>query len=157
DVQVTLQHLQLAREMMQQYRLDESQRLAAMREFHQAKAQARRVERAVGRLIRQQPARSGELLDGGWHMALKHGRVGREGLALDEWAQRAGLGKGEQQRLRQRHQRRQTGAAAPARTTGSLQQAARLLGVELDSSPEQIKRAYRRQLSRHHPDKLIGT
>lgn len=157
DGQVTQQHLQLARELMQQYRLDESQRLAAMRAFNQGKQQARRVERAVERLFRQQPARSAELLDGGWRMALIHGRVGRAGLLLDDWAQRAGLGKAEQQRLRQRHQRRQAGAAAPARTTGSLQQAARLLGVELDSSPEQIKRAYRRQLSRHHPDKLIGT
>lgn len=77
DGQVTQQHLQLARELMQQYRLDESQRLAAMRAFNQGKQQARRVERAVERLFRQQPARSAELLDGGWRMALIHGRVGR--------------------------------------------------------------------------------
>lgn len=157
DGRVTEQHLQLARELMQQYRLEESQRVIAIKDFNRGKLPATRVERSLRRWLRQQPQRGAELLDGCWRMAVVQDRHDAAARLLNEWADMAGLSKAEQQRLRQRHQRRQPGSAAPVRTGSSLQQAARLLGVELNAAPEQVKRAYRRLLSRHHPDKLIAT
>ena len=157
DGRVTQGHLQLARELMQQYRLDEPQRLAAMNDFNRGKQPSRRFGRSLRRFFRQQPQRSAELLDSCWRMAVVLGRHEAAARLLERWATRAGLSKAEQQRLRQRHQRRRPAAAALATTGSSLQQAAALLGVDLNAEPQQIKRAYRRMLGRHHPDKLVAT
>ena len=40
---------------------------------------------------------------------------------------------------------------------GAYQEALRVLGVTATTEPSVIKRAYRRLLSRHHPDKIAGT
>lgn len=45
--------------------------------------------------------------------------------------------------------------SAPPRT-GRLQEAYQVLGVKLDASEAEIKRAYRRLMSQHHPDKLVA-
>src|SRR5690606_39782091 len=104
-----------------------------------------------------QPGRGAELLDGWWGMAWVHGQPSAVALRLLEgWADLAGLSKAEQQRLRQRHQRHQSRPTAPVATGGGLQRAAAILGVDLDAEPAQIKRSYRRLLSRHHPDKLMS-
>lgn len=155
------EHLQLARALMQQYRLDETQRLVAMSSFNRGKRPDTRIEQPLRRLLRQHPGRAAELLDCCWRMALVQGPAAKaSGQLLERWSGLAGLTPAEQQRLRQRHQRHQrgqTGSGAPATTGGTLQQAAALLGVDLMAEPAQIKRAYRRLLSRHHPDKLVAT
>lgn len=157
DGRVTQQHLQLARQLMQQYRLDEPQRQAAMKDFNRGKQPATRVERSLRRWLKHEPQRSAELLDSCWRMAAVQSRHEVAARLLGEWAQLAGLSNAEYQRLRQRHQRRPAGGASPATTRSTLQQAAQLLGVEVNSEPQQIKQAYRRLLGRHHPDKLIAS
>jgi DnaJ like chaperone protein len=46
------------------------------------------------------------------------------------------------------------GAAASSADSGRLEQAYALLEIERSASDEQVVKAYRRQMSRHHPDKL---
>ena len=151
-------HLQLARDLMQQYRLDEAARLRAMHDFNQGKTAAD-LRPLVRALRKREPARAAELLDSCWRMAVVPGQLSDEvRTLLADWAAEAGLAHAEQQRMHQRHQRTQ----APPRSRSAvprqdaLRRAASLLKVDLDDSPEVIKRAYRRQLSLHHPDKLAA-
>ncbi len=149
-------HLQLARDIMQQYRLDEPARLKAMRDFNRGKDPAVRVALRLKRLKRSNPARAAEVIDCSWRMALAAGGLGpRSRSLLDEWSVLAGMGRAEHQRMHQRHQRAHA-ARPPMASRDALREAATLLGVDPDASPEVIKRAYRRQLSKHHPDKLRG-
>ncbi len=48
------------------------------------------------------------------------------------------------------------GAEASATDTLTLTQAYKILGVEKGSSEAEIKKAYRRLMSQHHPDKLVA-
>lgn len=48
----------------------------------------------------------------------------------------------------------QSGRAAPGH--GTLEEAYRALGVDASSSDRDVKQAYRRLMSQHHPDKLIA-
>jgi DnaJ like chaperone protein len=48
------------------------------------------------------------------------------------------------------------GAAGAPPSAAALDDAYKALGVTKDSSDQEIKRAYRKQMSQYHPDKLIG-
>ncbi len=153
-------HLQLAREIMEQYRLDEAARLLAMRSFNRGKEPGVRIEPLLRRLFRRDPVRAAELMDCCWRMALINGALGQASRALlDQWSQLAGLGRADQQRMHQRHRAAGSQGSAgrqPVVNRNLTREAADLLGVDVSAPPEIIKRAYRRQLSRHHPDKLVG-
>ena len=155
---VTAAHLQLARDLMQQYRLDETARLAAMHDFNSGKGAGQELTSLVHQLCRREPGRAAELLDCSWRMAVLSGQLSSDArVLLDAWSNKAGVGSAEQQRMHQKHQRHQRSSArAPLASQDAVQQAAALLRVDLSASPEEIKRAYRRQLSLHHPDKLIA-
>ena len=89
-------------------------------------------------------------------MAWVDGRVGqaeRELILL--WGKWLDVPAAAQQVLSDAYAPRQQGPLASTLGSG-YQQALTLLGVAVDAEPAQIKKAYRRLLSRHHPDKLVG-
>ena len=127
-------------------------------DFNAGKGAGPELTSLVHQLCRREPGRAAELLDCSWRMAVLSGQLSSDArVLLDAWSNKAGVGSAEQQRMHQKHQRHQRSSArAPLASQDAVQQAAALLRVDLSASPEEIKRAYRRQLSLHHPDKLIA-
>jgi len=48
------------------------------------------------------------------------------------------------------------GASSPQSSATQLTQAYALLGVDVSASDSEVKKAYRRMMSQHHPDKLVS-
>ena len=80
------------------------------------------------------------------HRARAHG----SGAAHSARAVQGGRGGGQTQWQRQRDARRQ----APPRSSMQIGAAYQILEVDPKATDEEVAKAYRRQLSKHHPDKL---
>lgn len=145
-------HIQQARSEMQRLAFDEAGRRRAIEAFSRGKT-GRDNLRAP---LQRQRERADILLRACWRMAWVDGQVapGEHELIL-LWGKWLGWDTAQLEKLGEEYAPRRGQQPAPA--GGSYQEALRLLGVEADSEPEQIKRAYRRLLSRHHPDKLAGS
>jgi DnaJ like chaperone protein len=59
-------------------------------------------------------------------------------------------------RARQRNQGSSAGAGRTAAATGSLSDYYSELEVDANITDQEVTKAYRRQMSRHHPDKLVA-
>ena len=151
DGRVLPSHIQQARSEMRRLGLDEPARRRAIEAFSRGKTGRDNLR---GPLQRQ--AERGEaLLRACWRMAWVDGRVGvveRELMLL--WGKWLGCDSVRVEALGEEYAPRRS--QQPVVSGDSYREALKLLGVAADSEPEQIKRAYRRLLSRHHPDKLAG-
>jgi DnaJ like chaperone protein len=144
-------HIQQAQAEMRRLGLD----AAAQRRAIEAFARGKVGRDSLRAPLRRQQARAEVLLRACWRMAWVDGRVSqpeRELILL--WGKWLNVSAVAQETLSAAYAPRQGGLSALG---GSYQEALRLLGVAADSEPAQIKRAYRRLLSRHHPDKLAGS
>lgn len=148
-------HIQCARDEMRRLGLDEPARRAAIEAFNRGKV-GRVSLRGLLRRLRSQPHAAEALLRASWRMARADGRVSaaeRELILL--WGTWMGWKLVDVERLGRPAQSSRPGSA-PVAARGAYEEAMRLLGVTADSDGPTIKRAYRRLLSRHHPDKLAG-
>jgi DnaJ like chaperone protein len=153
DGQVLEVHIQQARAEMQRLQLSDGEQRRAIEAFTRGKNGQDGLRLPLRRL-RSQVLAGEEVLRACWRMAWADGRATsteRELLVL--WGKWLGL----------RHDRVTALGAEfePRRSTNvvssvTYEQALRVLNVAHGSDVQTIKNAYRRLLSRHHPDKLVG-
>jgi len=153
DGRVADGHIQQARQEMARLDMAEPARLRAIAAFNRGKSGKDRLGRYLHR-IKQQPHAAEGTLRACWRMVWADGKAGRQELDLVlAWGQQLGLSRRQAQALSLEYEPRKTTAEG---TTLTYAAALRLLGVEADTAGDKVKQAYRRLLSRHHPDKLVG-
>ncbi|MVV51149.1 molecular chaperone DjlA [Pseudomonas sp. PB120] len=154
DGRVTDGHIQQARQEMQALEMHESAQRRAIAAFNRGKSGDDALRGYLRRLGAQPHAAEG-VLRACWRMVWADGRAGTRELALiKQWGKWLGWSSYQVQGLSADYepQKRSLVNSAP-----TYQDALRLLGVSATTEPAQIKRAYRRLLSRHHPDKIAGS
>ncbi|MES2606491.1 MAG: co-chaperone DjlA [Pseudomonadota bacterium] len=160
DGLVTREEIAVAESVMQQMRLNPQQRQIATALFAQGKADGFPFEAALQQL-RTASHRSGHLLqmfleiltatalaDGNLHAA--------EQRVLEQSAHILGFSNAEFQSILRRLQASQHMHSGPHTSAIKLTDAYRLLGVDKSASDDEIKKAYRRLMAQHHPDKLVA-
>ena len=165
DGRVSEREIELARAVMAHMRLSPEQEQAAIRLFEQGKQTGFPMRQVLEQFRRETRGRAdlarmfleiqvqAALADGALHGAerqLLEGmcsilRIDQRDLDTIEALVRAQMGLG--------------GSGGGAATSGrgsSLADAYRVLGVAEDASDAEVKRAYRRLMNQHHPDKLVA-
>ncbi len=154
DGRVAEQHIQQARQEMVRLDMPEAARLRAIAAFNRGKAGKDRLAGHLRR-IRMQPHAAEGTLRACWRMAWADGKAGRhERELLLEWGHKLGLSRRQVQAMSLEYEPHKAQVASGVMNYAS---ALRLLGVEADTEADQVKQAYRRLVSKHHPDKLAGS
>lgn len=154
DGRVVDGHIQQARLEMRALDLSEPAQRRAIAAFNRGKSGNDRLRGYLRRLSAQPHAAEG-VLRACWRMVWADGRAGvAERELLAQWGKWLGWTPQQVQALAMDYEPRKPGLPSSGLT---YQEALRLLGVSANSEPSQIKRAYRRLLSRHHPDKIAGS
>ena len=161
DGRVSEAEIDAARRMMRELRLAPEEVASAIACFRAGKAPAYDVEAAVERL-REACGERYDLLSTFMELQISAALAGNgmpppARLILTRVAERLGMSGLEFVRMEAAlRSRRGAGRPGGAGTTSSLSACYAELEVEHDISDQELKKAYRRQMSRHHPDKLVA-
>ena len=152
---VSPEHIKMARVEMQKLQLFGASQKAAIAAFSAGK-DCRLLElRSSLRHHYRGPEQSERLLLAGWRMAMVEGAATvKQRRILTQCAHWLGCSKAACASYEELAERQRCQPLRPA--LNELDSALELLGVRRTDSLAVIKRAYRRQLSLHHPDKMIG-
>ena len=156
DGRVSAEEIRLAEQVMDQLGLNAEQRHAARALFNEGKSENFPLDDVLDQL-RRECLRGANIrrmfLEVQFQAAWADGGLdARERRLLEHIAARLGLSRADFIELE-----RLFGSATAARDDGpSLDSAYATLGVTSDTPDADVKRAYRRLMSRHHPDKLAA-
>jgi DnaJ like chaperone protein len=146
-------HIQQARLEMRSLEMNESAQRRAIAAFNRGKSGNDPLRGYLRRLGNQPHAAEG-VLRACWRMVWADGRAGQQERELiAQWGKWLGWSTRQILALAQDYEPQKR---PEVNSVTSYQDALRLLGVSATSEPAHIKRAYRRLLSRHHPDKIAG-
>lgn len=176
DGRISEREIQAARAAMRRMRLNVSQKREAIKHFQEGKQPDFSLEETLAHFRRLCRGRvllfymfveiqiQAAYADGSRLSAVKRERLrvvceqlGLGAEAFEGMNSRCGAEEhyGHQYRYQQQRQRSQQGAAWQSQGT-SLQEAYQVLGVSSSVSDDALKKAYRRLMNQHHPDKLIA-
>lgn len=154
DGRVVASHIHQARVEMQRLSMDKAGQLRAINAFKRGKDGSDGL-RSYLRGLRDQPDKAEGLLHAFWRMAWADGKASRaERELIGVWGMWLGWTEPQIEALAAEHDPMKRPSIG---STDAYKGALLLLGVKADTDPVTIKRAYRRLLSRHHPDKIAGS
>lgn len=148
-------HIQKARDEMRRLSLDSHAQRQAIEAFNRGKV-GRQSFRLPLKRVKGLEARE-QLLRACWRMAWADGKVGKaERELLNLWGQWLGFNVQQVNELGAAYAPNAKQTAAAVNNQARYRAALNLLGVSESCEKAAVKRAYRKLLSQHHPDKLAG-